>query len=338
MATRSHRPTRWAALVLLLAVSSLLSSCLGVSPQTTVVPGSGFARMILDLYAIIFWLAVAVFVVVEAVLVYAVVRFRRRPHDALPAQLHGNTRLEIAWTIAPALVLFAIAVPTIDAIFASSTPPAGDALEVKVTGYQWWWEITYPDGQVVTASDIHVPVGRPITFTLNSVDVIHSFWVPRLGGKMDVVPGRTNHLYFSVDSPGTYMGQCVEFCGLQHANMKLRLVADTPEDFAAWIRRQQAPAAAPTGLAREGADLFAASACVGCHTVAGTPAQGKVGPNLTHFGSRGAIAGAMLENTPENLARWLRDPQEVKPGNKMPDLNLSDQDIAKLVAYLESLQ
>ncbi|MBI4495237.1 MAG: cytochrome c oxidase subunit II [Chloroflexi bacterium] len=340
MAVRIRSPLRWVPLALLLAATAVLSGCLGMGegPQTTIVPFSDHAQRIQDLYVLVFWMAAGVFVVVEAALVYATLRYRRRPDDVLPPQVHGNTRLEVAWTIAPAVVLFVIAIPTIQAIFAAATPPGSDGLEIVVTGHQWWWELEYPDAQVVTANEVHIPVGRPISFTLKSADVIHSFWVPRLGGKMDVVPGHTNHLYLTAYQAGTYLGQCVEFCGLQHANMKLRLIAHTPEEFDAWVQSQQAPPSQAAGKAQEGAQVFARSACVGCHTVAGTPAQGKIGPNLTHVGSRTSLAGAVLDNTPENLARWLRDPQEVKPGNQMPNLHLSDVDIEALVAYLESLK
>jgi cytochrome c oxidase subunit 2 len=277
------------------------------------------------------------------VLIWAIIRYRHRPGAAVPPQIHGSTVLEVGWTIAPAVVLFIVAVPTISTIFKTSSEAAmgagrGPSLQIKAIGHQWWWEFQYPDHQIVTGNEIHIPVGQPIAIALESVDVIHSFWVPRLGGKQDVVPHRTNHIFFTADEPGMYWGQCVEFCGVQHANMKFRLVAHTPDEFQTWVQSQKAAPQPATGTAQEGQQVFMRSACVGCHTIQGTPAQGKVGPDLTHFGSRATVAAGMLDNTRENVARWLRDPQEVKPGNLMPNLRLKEQDVELLVEYLESLK
>lgn len=341
MATRRSGRSQLLLKLLLAGAIVPLVGCSPV-PQTTVFPLSDQARMIQELYVLIFWLAMFVFVVVEAVLIYSVIRYRRRSPDEVPHQLHGNTRLEIAWTIAPAIVLAFIGVPTISTIFQASQPAPADALHVRVVGHQWWWEFQYPELNVVTANEVHLPGGRPVRFDLESADVIHSFWIPRLGGKLDVVPNHVNQLVITPDpvqSTTTYLGQCVEFCGEQHANMKLRAVVHPADQFDAWVRSQQAAAAAPTSdEARRGMEVFMRSACIGCHTIAGTPAQGKVGPDLTHVGGRQTIAAGMIDNTPENLARWLRNPQDVKPGNKMPNLNLSEQDISLLVAYLESLK
>ena len=334
-------PARRIAGVLGLVFMALVAAACVESPlpQSTIHPVSDFGWKIQDLYVLIFWLAVFVFVVVEGVLLYAVLRFRRRPDDGLPPQIHGNARLEVAWTLAPAVILAIIAVPTVRTIFDTQSNPPQDALEIRVVGHQWWWEVQYPDHNIVTANEVRVPVGQPVLIKLESVDVIHSFWVPRVGGKMDVVPNHVNQMWFTVDTPGVYPGQCVEFCGTQHANMKFVLVAQTPEEFQAWVAEQQRVPPTPTeGLAARGAELFAKGACVGCHTVQGTPAQGKVGPDLTHIGSRLTIGAGMLENTPENLALWLKDPQAVKPGNKMPALGLSEGDVEALVAYLHSLR
>lgn len=289
---------------------------------------------------VILGIAAAVFVVVEALLLYSVWRYRERPGDdgALPTQTHGNTAIEIAWTIAPALVLAIVFVSTVRTMGVVASAPEGD-LYVKVIAHQWWWEIQYPELGIVTASDLHVPVGQPVQVELTSADVIHSFWVPELAGKTDNIPGRTTHTWFSVDRAGGYLGLCAEFCGAQHANMRFRVIAESPEEFEAWVKNQQAPAARPTtALAQQGKQAFLSNACVGCHTIAGTTAQGKVGPDLTHVGSRRTIAAGVLPSTPENLARWVRNPQEVKPGTLMPDLNLSETTIDALVAYLESLK
>jgi cytochrome c oxidase subunit 2 len=308
------------------------------SPQTTITPVTDFGREINSLYLLVTVLAAFVFITVEGALLYAVFRFRARPGDGQPRQIHGNTRLEIAWTLAPALILVVIAVPTIRTIFATQTEPPPNALRVRVIGHQWWWEFQYPDLGIVTANELHLPTGRPVALSLESADVIHSFWVPKLGGKRDAIPNRVNHLWFTIDEPGVYLGQCAEYCGTQHANMRMRVIVQTPAEFEQWVQAQKTVPQPTTAEAQQGAQLFARSACVGCHTVAGTPAQGKQGPDLTHVGSRTTLAAGIIPNTPENLARWLKDPQAIKPGNKMPTLGLSDADIRLLVAYLTSLK
>jgi cytochrome c oxidase subunit 2 len=233
-----------------------------------------------------------------------------------------------------------IAVPNIRALFAASAPPAGEeVLPIQVTGHQWWWTFAYPTLGVVTANELHVPIGRAVQVHLRSADVIHSFWVPRLAGKMDVIPNQENRMWFKADRPGIYFGQCAEFCGVSHAHMGFRVVAQTAADFAAWVQTQQQPAPVPTDPpAVHGAQLFLQRGCLACHTISGTPAQGTVGPNLTHVGSRQTLAAGVLANTPDNLARWLRDPQAVKPASLMPNLALDDASIGALVAYLHGLK
>jgi len=312
-------------------------------PQNTLAPAGEVARDILSLFRLIFWMAVVVFVVVQGLLVYAIFRFRRKPGDtAMPAQVHGNTPLEVAWTIAPAVILAVIAVPTIGTIGKLAEPPDDKPIvQVNVTGHQWWWEFQYSDSGVVTANELHIPVGSRVNATLRSADIIHSFWVPRLSGKSDLFPGsRTTSRWFDADQPGEYQGQCAEFCGASHAHMKFRVIAQTQADFDAWVRAQKAPAATPTGRAADGAALFTnpSKLCYTCHTIDGTTAQGKVGPNLTHFASRGTLAAGLFERTDENIATWLRDPLAVKPGSKMPNLGLSDTDIQTLVTYLQALK
>ncbi len=335
---------RLGRLLPVLAVGLLLTACTGDYPQNSMAPKSDFARVIDDLFWTIIYWSIGVLVVVEALLVYALVRFRRRPGQPVPAQVHGNTRLEIAWTLAPALVLASIAVPTVRTIFETQAPPAPEALQVQIIGHQWWWEVRYPQLNVVTANEVHLPVGRKVDFSITSADVIHSFWIPQLGGKRDANPGHTNRISLTPFEPGVYWGQCAEFCGASHANMGLRAVVQEPAQFDAWARAQQQPApnvlvqpdADP--LVKQGAQQFVASACLACHTIAGTPAQGKIGPDLTHVGSRKTIAAGLLDNTPENLARWLRNPPGVKPGALMPNLHLNEDAIKALVAYLGSLK
>jgi cytochrome c oxidase subunit 2 len=324
-------------IVLLLLLALPLAGC--SSTQSILQPATGSARQIAGLFYTIFYLALAVFVLVEGLLVYFVIRYQRRTNSELPDQVHGNTPLEIAWTLAPALVLavvFVLTVRTMSAVSVSAQP--SPTVNVRVVGHQWWWEFQYPDLNIVTANDLHIPVGEVVGITLESDNVIHSFWVPQLTGKTDVVPDHQNKTWLRAEAPGDYNGQCAEFCGSQHAHMLFHVVAQTPAEFAAWVQQQQTTPPTATGDSAKGADVFAKGACVGCHTIEGTKAQGKVGPNLTHFGSRLSIAAGTLPNTPENLALWLKNPQAVKPENDMPNLGLSAADIQALVAYLESLK
>ncbi|HEU5321074.1 MAG TPA: c-type cytochrome, partial [Methylomirabilota bacterium] len=208
-----------------------------------------------------------------------------------------------------------------------------------VIGHQWWWEFQYPDLGFSTASDVHIPAGRPVSFEITGADVIHSFWVPGLGGKRDAIPGKGTRIVLTASTPGEYYGQCAEFCGVSHANMRHLAVVHTPEAFAAWVAQQKAEAPAPPdgSPAAAGLAVYRLAACVGCHTVRGV-SGGGLGPDLTHFASRKTLAGGMLPNTPESLARWLKSPTTVKPGSLMPDQKLSDTEVAALVAYLQSLR
>lgn len=331
-------PRAWGAL-LLPGLLLLASACYPYHPQSTFDPAGPVARWQRDIYYLLFWAAVFVFVTVTSALVFALVRYRGRRRDGgLPPQVHGNRALEIAWTFAPAVVLTVIAVPMVMVAFRVATPPAGTSLEVRVVGHQWWWEFNYPDLGFTTANEMHIPVGRPVKLVLESADVIHSFWVPKLAGKTDNIPNRQNTMWLQADEPGVYMGQCAELCGVGHALMRFRVVAQPEEEFQAWVEAQKAPPREPaTPLAREGARLFAQGACIACHTIRGI-SEGTLGPDLTHLASRQTLAAGTLENTPENLARWLRNPQAVKPGAKMPNLGLSEGEIRALVAYLESLK
>lgn len=335
------RSTRWARLVLVLVSVSLLvlllSAC-SETPQSSLEPAGEQARKIDSLFGIAFWIAAGFFVFVQVMLVIALFRFRHRPGREEPRQVHGNTRLEVAWTVVPALILAGLAIPTVGTIFDLASEPA-DAMEVRVVGHQWWWEVHYPEQGVVTANEVHIPTGRPVRLTLESADVIHSFWVPRLSGKQDLVPGSTHKLTIQADEPGVYPGQCAEYCGLSHANMRFRVVAQSESDFNRWVSQQQQTARQPTsGLAAQGAQIFQTGQCIACHTVNGTQAQGKIGPDLTHFASRETFAGGTFEVNEENLTAWLQDPPGVKPGALMPNLNLTDEQIRALVAYLLFLE
>jgi cytochrome c oxidase subunit 2 len=334
------RTLRMLALLSLCGLMLLAAGCEIGHPRSTVTPESDFASAVHDLYMQIFWWAVGIFVVVESLLLYAVFKYRVKTEShERPEQVHGHTRLEIFWTLVPAVILVFIAVPTIRTIFAVAAPPPENALHVKVTAQQWFWHFEYPDLGIRTANEMHVPAGRTVAVELHSADIIHSFWVPRLGGKRDVVPGRTNRLFFKTDRPGDYPGQCVEFCGASHALMRFDVVVEKPEAFERWAEAQKAPASTPTGpKAREGATAFLTSGCIACHRIQGTPSQSTIGPDLTHVGSRKRIAAGILDNTPENMSRWIRDPQAVKPEAKMAKLELTEDQVEALVAYLQSLE
>ena len=319
----------------------LFSACTRTSiPQDTLHAAGPEAHKINALFWPVFWIAVGVFIIVEGLLVFALVRFRRRPGGGIPKQVHGNRRLEITWTIIPALLLAGVTVPTVGTIFALAAKPP-NALQITVTGHQWWWQVEYPTLHVSTANEIHIPVNKAVYVTVKSVDVIHSFWVPNLAGKQDLEPGHVNHLTIEAAQPGIYLGQCAEYCGLSHANMRLRVVAESPPDFEAWAEQESKPAEQPSAgtLAAQGEQLFATGACVGCHTIDGVKgAAGTVGPDLTHFASRTSFAGATFQNNTGNLSNWLHDPPAIKPGADMPNLGLTQDQIDALIAYLEGLK
>jgi cytochrome c oxidase subunit II len=344
-------------LVIPLACAALILAACGANlPATTLYPEGDHARQIYELLVPIFWAALGVFVVVEGLLVYSVLRFRQRSEDAIPSQIHGNTRIEIAWTIAPALILLVIAVLTFRTQAIISEQPA-NAMPIKVIGHQWWWEFQYPNEKIVTANEVYVPVGQSVQFQMTGADVIHAPWMPKLAGKTDAIPGHTNYISFKAEREGIYRGLCAEFCGEQHAVMRFRVVAVSQEVYNQWVKQQQTPPGAPVAgdVARLGpgdpvrgqqAFLNAKNLCITCHTIAGQQqAVGVVGPNLTYLGSRETIAAGALPNTPENLVKWLHDPDTVKPGNLMGKtigraagkVALTDQEIADIVAYLESM-
>ncbi|MBM3946152.1 MAG: cytochrome c oxidase subunit II [SAR202 cluster bacterium] len=314
--------------------------------QSTWDPRGPVARLQLDLFWWIFWAAVFVYIVVEIALVYAIFRFRRRPGDGMPTQTHGNTRLEIAWTIAPSVILAIIAVPTVSALWKVLTlPNEGVRLEVNAVAHQWWWEFNYPSLGIKTANELHIPQDTVAVIHLESKDVIHSLWVPKLGGKIDMVPGRKNMLWLQGDEPGVFYGHCAEFCGEAHSLMRFRAVVHTQADFDAWVAAQRLPAAAPpAGQAATGRDIFMGKgACIGCHTVRGTNAQSPIGPDLTHVGSRLTIAAGILDNNHNNLVKWLANPEGIKPGNLMAtvigsNIKFTPDELNALATYLESLK
>lgn len=296
-----------------------------------------------SLWQVTLAIAAVIFVIVEGLIIYALVKFRQRP-GVEAKQFHGNTKVEIILTVIPSLILAGLAVPTVQTIFANSERPA-NALNVKVIAHQFWWEYQYPDLGVTTANELHLPVDQPayVEITAATGDVIHSFWVPRLTGSQDAVPGRTNITVITPTETGEFWGQCKEFCGLSHSRMRLRVIVEDQAGFEGWVADQKAEAATPTdSLAQQGADLFVNGACAGCHTIGGTNAAGTSGPNLTHLASRGTFAGALLELNEGNLRKWVADAPTVKPGSLMPsglkDMGLSQDDVNAIVAYLLTLK
>jgi len=283
-------------------------------------------------------IAVLIFIGVEGALVFAIWRYRASRHVAgEPATFERNRRLEIAWTAAPALILAVIFVLTLGTMAEISGAGVAPAMRIAATGHQWWWEFSYAG--VKTANELHIPVDTPIDLDLTSADVIHSFWVPELGPKMDMLPGVSNHLRLFARRAGSYEGQCSEFCGIEHAWMRIRVVVQTQSEFDAWLGGQGKPR---TTVETDAEKIFLANICVSCHTIRGTDAKGTAGPDLTHVGSRATIGAGVLENTDANLVAnmrgWLADPQRYKPGALMPSVPLSNADLDALAAYLVSLK
>jgi cytochrome c oxidase subunit 2 len=314
--------------------------------MTTTDPQSDFTETVHGVYVIVTILASIVFVVVLATILVLAIVFRERPGREA-RQFHGNTRLEIVWTIIPVAIVAIIAVPTFFAIADTTDPPPEDAITIEVTGHQWWFEFNYVDEGLITGNEIHIPAGQPVSFVLESADVIHSFWIPQLVGKMDLVPGHTTGLWFTANDDAArseaYLGQCAEFCGLSHANMRFRVFVDTPADYATWVANQNADRTTPsTDALIAGEELFLASACVGCHTVNGTSAVGgRVGPDLSHIGSRETLAAGIMENNRENLIAWISNPENEKPGVVlMPAFEnlMTPEQIESIADYLLSLK
>ena len=345
---------RLIGLGLLGASFALAVGCTPSHPQSTFDAMGPVSDSQRTLFLLIFWTGIVVFVLVMGALFYLVFRYRQRAGDGDPEQVHGNTKAEVVWTIAPALVLVVIAVPTIFTLFDNShspEPPEKGGLHVEAIGHQWWFEFRYPGTEVVTANELHVPVGKVVNVSLNSADVIHSFWAPKLAGKLDMIPNNDNSMWFKADEPGEYFGQCAEFCGIVHALMRFTIVAQAPAEFDAWLAAQASDALSLSEpLAQQGEELFMSRqvGCFACHTIRGTErARGTLGPDLTHFADRQRFAGSILESTQENLRGWLHDPESLKPGNNMARNAgvyngtlepLTEPQISALIAYLRSLK
>jgi cytochrome c oxidase subunit 2 len=405
---------RWSRTALALGGTLLLAGCdLNFwrmdGHQSTMHTAGPVAHSQLQLFYVTCWVTFVIFILVGTVLAYATIKFKVRgtadEQAEPPEQSHGNPLIELSLIGASILSLVIIAVPTLKAIWYTYDVPAADkanAYEVNATGYQWWFQFEYPNEKnaegnpLIAANELVIPAGRPVHINLRTTDVIHSFWVPKLAGKVDMIPNRGNHLWLEADEPGYFWGQCAEFCGSSHALMRFRVIALNKEDFAAWLAREKSPArtvaagtAATAGakvqfatfkrnqygfsdkwnadatvlpfdnwkqqqfpaknedpaLIAKGRKLFAEKTCIGCHTVRGHEGVGITGPDLTHVASRTTIAAGLLENNPDEVARWISHPDVVKPGNKMYEngyipnnIKLTPDDVTALVAYIESLK
>ena len=342
--------------VAVVAVVALAACGEDSRPYSTIDPATEAADDIQGLYKLVFWMALVVFVGVQFLIFYTALRFRTKRRLAnRPEQIHGNTRLELAWTIIPAIVLLIIFVPTVAVMYdtAAEAEDDDDALVIQAYGKQWWWEFHYPgmgaDGQpLITANEIRVPVGQKVIVEMITNNVIHSFWVPQLAGKIDVMPGYVNKLGFTPEIPGTYYGECAEFCGTQHAWMRFTVIVEPREQFDAWVTAWNA---GPQGDLAQAPEVF--GACIACHRVTnvfeiapvGYEAPYNMGPNLTLFGCRDSLGAGILTNTPENVAAWLRDPHAIKEGNLMGyvvgpgmQVDLTEEQVAELTTYLTSLK
>lgn len=348
------------------ALGLMLSGCGLRGPQSIVDADGPVAAYQYWTFMVSFYVSLLIFVLVGSLIVYCVVRYRHvgevTPDTPLPDQGHGSTKLEVTLIIVSIVLVIVILVPALQGQFYQGTlqDPAAEVLEINVTGYQWWWKFEYPALGVVTANELAIPTGRAVKFNLKTNDVIHSFWVPRLGGKVDLMPNQKNWLWLRSTKDGTYYGQCVEFCGESHAFMKFRVHSLPGDEFKSWVEHQKSGAREVTDpLALRGKQLFKTKQCVGCHQIR-PAAGGNLAPDLTHLASRTTIAAGELENTPENLAAWLDHPGEIKPGNMMQaaflhptpqpswrrpwpgwdnlNIALNQGDIDALVAYLRSLE
>ena len=328
----------WRQFFLFGLLSLALTGC-GNAELSALRPAGPVAAMQFDLMKLSFSIMVGVFLVVMLIFTYVLIRYRKRPgQQGIPKQVEGSHTLEILWTVIPFLLLIVMAVPTVTIGFELGKAYTNEeALQVRVTAHQYWWEFEYPDLGVATAQDLVLPVNKKVQFTVTTADVKHAFWIPALGGKIDTNPGLENPLWLQADKTGIFYGKCAELCGASHALMDFKVEVMEQADFDNWIAKMKAAqASAPadtTASANQGEAIFNQN-CLGCHAIGGK--GGKLGPNLTNFADRERVAG-FLANTPENTAEWLKDPQKIKPGNNMPNLNLDDAQVQALVDYMYTL-
>jgi len=329
----------WRQLSLFGLLALVLTGC-GKDELSALKPSGPVAAMQYDLMMLSSAIMIGVFVVVMLIFTYVLIRYRKRPgQQGIPKQVEGNHALEILWTVIPFLLLIIMAIPTVTTGFAlGKVYSKEEAVQVTVTAHQFWWEFEYPELGVSTAQDLVLPVGKKVQFNVTSADVMHAFWIPALGGKIDTNPGQENKIWLQADKPGIYYGKCAELCGASHALMDFKVEVMEQADFDKWAAGMKGvqsaePVAATAASAAQGQEIFNKS-CLGCHAIAGK--GGKMGPNLTNFADRERVAG-ILAHTPENIAEWLKDPQKVKPGNNMPNLNLDDAQVKALVDYMSTL-
>lgn len=302
------------------------------------IPASQQARDIDTLFQLVLIISAVIFLVVTCLVLYSAFRFRRRSDKTIPPQDFGNIKLEIIWTVIPLLIVTAMFFLSVSTMHAVDPPPLDRPPDIDIVAHQWWWEVHYPSG-IVTANEIHIPTGKNLLFRVTSADVVHDFWVPQLAQKIDAIPDRMNYAWLSAEQPGLYLGTCAEYCGVEHAWMRVRVNAQAPEEFAQWQQDQLTIPAKPTsGQAARGYDLFMELPCSNCHRIAGTPAQADIGPDLTHLGSRQTLAAGALDNSRGDLMGWLGAPQKIKPGCNMPNLQLKQSELLALSAYLEELK
>lgn len=341
-------PGRKLILLLTLSIGLLTSTVYADGPgQVTNIfkPLSTPAESVYQAALLTMAVCAVIFLIVGGLLAYTTIRFRRRAADdgLEPPQIYGSNQIELAWTVLPVLIVFVLILVTSRTIAdVQNKPAAPDSLRVTVVGHQWWWEIRYPELGIVTANEIHVPVSdaaspRQTFLRLESADVAHSFWVPQLAGKTDLIPNRVNMMWIEPKQVGTYLGNCAEYCGTQHARMLLRVIVHEPGDFARWAAAQHQNGA-ENPLVKAGRDVFFSTSCVNCHTISGTSARGRFGPDLTHLMSRDTLASGAAPNTPEKLRAWVRDPQTIKEGSLMPNMQLTDKELDQLVSYLLTLK
>ena len=297
-----------------------------------------------DLFVLVLWISAGIFLIVTGLILFALWRGSQRA--ALPAQNFGNHQAEIFWMIGPVVIVLWIVAISAKLVLTMNAVPVAHPnhnettdVDLVVIGHQWWWEVKYNGSEIIGANEIHIPTGKPVRVQLESADVIHSFWVPQLGRKMDAIPGRQNYVWLQANEPGTYQGRCAEFCGNQHAWMNFDVFAHEPKDYEHWLAGRKIPPQKVDSTSEiAGERLFFSLTCVNCHAISGTSAVATIGPDLTNVAERQYLAGGVLPNSSENLRRWLKDPQAIKPGCKMPDFRLSDTAVSQLVAYLESLR
>jgi cytochrome c oxidase subunit 2 len=315
-----------------------------VSPTNIFAPVSTPAHSIFGLSLFVLAVTAAIFAIVFSLLVYCVVKFGKLADDdgREPPQVYGSNQVELAWTVIPILIVVVLFLATARVLVGIQTAAQPrNAIQVIAIGHQFWWEYRYPGLKVVTANELHLPVSDPTnpspTFiTLLSADTDHSFWVPRLGGKTDLIPNHPNSMWFDPQQTGLYLGQCAQYCGTQHAKMLLRVYVQSRQDFDYWVAEQSQPAQTSTTVS-EGQRIFESTACINCHAVNGTVADGRFGPDLTHLMSRETIASGAAPNTTENLRLWIQNPDSIKPGSKMPAMGLSDHQLDAVTAYLATL-